>query len=124
MPTSDTRKRRVTKKVQGHKMATAVPPLRPPKGAASKPLAAPGPYKVALSVAKKDFSALVDRVRIEGQHVFISKHSKDAAVLIGAGEFKRLQMLEDTLRTVQLRQALDGPMKPLEQVLAEIDLGL
>lgn len=79
---------------------------------------------VRLSDAKARFSALVDEVRTNGEPVVIGLRQKEVAVLIGASEFARLQELDDTIRTARLRQALKGPLRPLEEVLAELDLGL
>jgi len=80
--------------------------------------------KVPLSEAKTHFSSLIDEIRAGGDPIVIGRRQKEVAVLVDLQAFKRLQEFEDTLRNEQLRRALEGPMKPLDDVLRGLDLGL
>lgn len=79
---------------------------------------------VAIAEAKAKFSSLVDEVRTSRKTIEIRKRDQPAAYLVEAETFKRLQGIEDSVRTLQLRQALQGERQDLEEVLAKIDLGL
>jgi prevent-host-death family protein len=79
---------------------------------------------VAIAEAKAKFSSLVDEVRTSRKTIEIRKRNQPAAYLVEAETFKRLQGIEDSVRTLQLRQALQGERHDLEEVLAKIDLGL
>ena len=79
---------------------------------------------IAIAEAKAKFSSLVDEVRTSRKTIEIRRRDQPAAYLVEAETFKRLQGVEDSVRTSQLRQALQGERHDLEEVLAKIDLGL
>jgi prevent-host-death family protein len=77
---------------------------------------------VALTEAKTQLSLLVDEVRASGEPIEILEQGEPAAYLVGVGLFKRLRGIEDSVRTEQLRRALEGPRYDLEDVLTELGL--
>lgn len=79
---------------------------------------------VAIAEAKSKLSSLVDEVRTSHKPIEIRRRDQPAAYLVEAEMFKRLQGVEDSVRAEQLRRALQGPRHSLEDILAEIDLGL
>lgn len=79
---------------------------------------------VAIAEAKAKLSALVDEVRTSRKPIEIRRRDQPAVYLMEAETFKRLQGLEDSVRTVQLRQALEGDRWALEDILANVGLGL
>lgn len=79
---------------------------------------------VAIAEAKAKFSSLIDEVRTSRKAIEIRKRDQPAVYLVEAEMFRRLQGIEDSVRTEQLRQALKGQRYELEKVLAAIDLGL
>ncbi len=80
--------------------------------------------RYAISAAKARLSELVDEVRTAGTHVVIHRRSKDAAVLMSTAEFEELIKLRDTYRTAKIAQALKGEKYDLDEVIAELDLGV
>jgi prevent-host-death family protein len=79
---------------------------------------------VAIAEAKAKLSSLVDEVRISRKAIEIRRRDQPAAYLVEAEMYKRLQGIEDSVRSEQLRQALRGERHDLDEVLASIDLGL
>lgn len=79
---------------------------------------------IAIAEAKANFSSLVDEVRTSHKAIEIRKRDQPAAYLVEAEMFKRLQGIEDSVRAEKLRRALQGRTYTLEEVLAEVDLGL
>ena len=80
--------------------------------------------RYAISAAKAKLSELVDEVRTAGVHVVIHRRSKDAAVLLSTDEFEELIQLRDTFRAAKISQALKGEKYDLDEVIAELDLGV
>jgi len=79
---------------------------------------------VAIAEAKAKFSSLVDEVRTSRKDIEIRRRDQPAVYLVEAERYKRLQGIEDSVRSEQLRQALRGERHDLDEVLASIDLGL
>jgi prevent-host-death family protein len=80
--------------------------------------------KVAISEAKAKLSEFVDEIRMGHQPVVIQKRDKDAAMLVDVAEYRKLEAIADTVKALELRDALKGRMTPLEKVLAELHLDL
>ena len=78
---------------------------------------------VAIAEAKAKLSSLVNEVRTSHKSIEIRKRDQPAVYLVEAETFKRLQGTEDSVRSQQLRQALQGEKYDLEKVLASIGLG-
>jgi prevent-host-death family protein len=79
---------------------------------------------VAIAEAKAKLSSLVDEVRTSRKTIEIRRRDQPAAYLVEVEMYKRLQGIEDSVRSEQLRQALRGERHDLDEVLASIDLGL
>ena len=79
---------------------------------------------IAIAEAKAKFSSLVDEVRTSRKAIEIRRRDQPAVYLVEAETYKRLQGIEDSVRSEQLRQALRGERHDLDEVLASIDLGL
>jgi len=79
---------------------------------------------VALADAKANLHLLVDEVRKSKNAVEIRKRDQPVAYLVDAETFKRLQGVEDSILALQLRQALKEERYDLEEVLAQLALGL
>lgn len=79
---------------------------------------------VRLSEAKAKLSELVDEVRTGGTSIVIQKRDKNVAVIVEHEHYQRLQLLEDRMRSLRLREALKGKTYPLKEVLAELGLGV
>jgi prevent-host-death family protein len=77
---------------------------------------------IALTEARARLSLLVDEVRASGEPIEILEQGEPAAYLLGVGLFNRLRGIEDSIRTAQLRGALEGPRYDLEDVLAKLGL--
>ena len=84
---------------------------------------------MALSEAKKQLGAVVDRARATHEPVFLSKHGKRVAVLVDADEFVRMRELaedaEDALAAVAARREFEesGELPvPWAEVKAELGL--
>ena len=78
-----------------------------------------GRRKVAISEAKAKLSELV---RMGHQPVVIQKRDKDVVVLVDVAEYRKLVAIAETVKALELRDALKGRMTPLEKVLAELHL--
>jgi prevent-host-death family protein len=88
-------------------------------------LPAPGGHGMKtrkVAEARAQFSSLIEEVRSSREAIRISRRDTPAAYLIGADEYERLQRLDDTVRTEQLRQALEGETYDLREVLRKLDL--
>jgi prevent-host-death family protein len=79
---------------------------------------------VAIAEAKAKLSSLVDEVRTSRKAIEIRRRDQPVVYLVEAEIYKRLQGIEDSVRSEQLRQALRGERHDLDEVLASIDLGL
>jgi prevent-host-death family protein len=77
---------------------------------------------VVLTAAQTQLSSLVDEVRSSGEPIEIRRQDEPAAYLVEAEAFRRLQGIGDSVRTEQLRHALEEEGYDLEEVLAELDL--
>ena len=78
--------------------------------------------KVPLSEVKAKLSEFVDEVRTGGSVVVIRNRDKEVAVLVEVEQFHKLKEMEDTFRTLQLREALRGGIRPLREALAKLKL--
>ena len=79
---------------------------------------------VALKEAETCLPDLIDEVRDSGASIEIREEDRPTAYLVEAETFKRLQGLEDSVRASRLRQALQGERYDLDEVLAELNLGV
>jgi prevent-host-death family protein len=79
---------------------------------------------IAIAEAKAKLSSLVDEVRTSHKAIEIRRRDQPAAYLVEVEMFRRLQGIEDSVRALQLREAMKGERFELKKVLAEIKLGL
>lgn len=77
---------------------------------------------VMIAEAKAKLSALVDEIRTTETAIRICKRDKPAAYLVRAEEFDRLQEVADSVRALQLREAVAGRRFDLRNVIASLEL--
>ncbi len=79
---------------------------------------------VMMAEAKAKLSALVDEVRSTETAIQICKRRKPAAYLIRAGEYERLRGMADSVRALEIREALAGRRFELRKVIADLELAM
>jgi prevent-host-death family protein len=80
--------------------------------------------KISAKQARDDFSATLDKVRVEHERIVVQRNGRDIAALVSIDDLELLERLEDEADIRAAREALKDPERyPLEEVLEGLGLG-
>jgi prevent-host-death family protein len=76
---------------------------------------------VSATEARANFQELINRVEYGKERIVIERHGKAVVAVIGLEDLKRLEALEDSIDSAQLRQAIaeNEGFTTLEAVIAQ-----
>jgi prevent-host-death family protein len=76
---------------------------------------------VSATEARANFQELINRVEYGKERILIERHGKAVVAVIGLEDLKRLEALEDSIDSAQLRQAIaeNEGFTTLEAVIAQ-----
>jgi len=80
--------------------------------------------KISAKQARDDFSATLDKVRVEHERIVVQRNGRDVAALVSIDDLELLERLEDEADIRAAHEALkDSERFSWEQVKAELGIG-
>ncbi|KKL68531.1 hypothetical protein LCGC14_2124070 [marine sediment metagenome] len=77
---------------------------------------------ISISEAREHLADLGNRVALRGERLVVERRGRRLFALVPVADLELLERLEDKMDIEAIRQRLDEPSIPFEQVKKELDL--